>query len=176
MRALPLGHRPVIHVAIPPSQFPERIRADLIDSLRRREIRHKFHYDSYKQAQKWLAVHEAHSPARTDSDTQQIYGEAFRHVASGLGGASVQVIGLGLWRGQRMSHLLQELSAQVAKRFYTAVDVSLPLVITASRNAPAGAYTGRTTGPRLWDLEIGTISWTNSASAASRRGSSHSSG
>jgi uncharacterized SAM-dependent methyltransferase len=141
----------VIHVAIHPSQFPERIRADLIDSLRRREIRHKFHYDSYKQAQKWLAVHEAHSPARTDSNTQQIYGEAFGHVASGLGGASVQVIGLGCGGGQKDVALLQELSAAGCQTIYTAVDVSLPLVITARERARA--YTTQTRG-LVCDLEI----------------------
>jgi len=141
----------VIHVAIHPSQFPERVRAELIDSLRRREIRHKFHYDSYKQAQKWLAVHEAHSPARTDSNTHQIYGEAFEYVADGLGGASVQVIGLGCGGGQKDVALLQKLSAAGCQSIYTAVDVSLPLVITARERAKAHATQTR---GLVCDLEV----------------------
>jgi L-histidine Nalpha-methyltransferase len=139
----------VIHVAIHPSQFPERVRADLIDSLRRREISHKFHYDSYRQAQKWLAVHEAHSPARTDSNTHQIYGDAFKHVADGLSGASVQVIGLGCGGGQKDVALLQKLSG--CQTIYTAVDVSLPLVITARERAKAHATQTR---GLVCDLEI----------------------
>ena len=141
----------MIHVAIHPSQFPERVRADLIDSLRRREIRHKFHYDSYKQAQKWLAVHEAHSPARTDSNTRQIYEDAFKQVADGLGDASVQVIGLGCGGGQKDVAFLQNLSASGCQSIYTAVDVSLPLVITARERAKAHATQTR---GLVCDLEI----------------------
>ena len=141
----------MIHVAIHPSQFPERVRADLADSLRRREIRHKFHYDSYKQAQKWLAVHETHSPARTDSNTRQIYEDAFRHVADRSGGAGVQVIGLGCGGGQKDVALLEKLSAAGCQSIYTAVDVSFPLVITARERAKA--HTARTRG-LVCDLEI----------------------
>jgi L-histidine Nalpha-methyltransferase len=141
----------VIHVAIHPSQFPERVRADLIESLRRREIKHKFHYDSYKQAQKWLAVHEAHSPTRTDANTKQIYEDAFKHVAGGLGGASVQVIGLGCGGGQKDVAFLQELSAAGCQSIYTAVDVSLPLVITARERAKVHATQTR---GLVCDLEI----------------------
>jgi len=141
----------VIHVAIHASQFPERVRGDLIDSLRRREIRHKFHYDSYKQAQKWLAVHEAHSPARTDSDTRQIYEDAFKHVADGLRDASVQLAGLGCGGGQKDVALLQKLPAAGCQSIYTAVDVSLPLVITARQRAKA--YATQTRG-LVCDLEV----------------------
>jgi L-histidine N-alpha-methyltransferase len=123
----------------------------LIDSLRRREIRHKFHYDSYKQAQKWLAVHEAHSPARTDANTQQIYEDAFKHVADGLGGANVQVIGLGCGGGQKDVALLRKLSTAGCQLIYTAVDVSLPLVITARERAKAHATQTR---GLVCDLEI----------------------
>jgi L-histidine Nalpha-methyltransferase len=121
----------VIHVAIDRSQFPDRVRADLIESLRKREIKHKFHYDSYKQAQKWLGLHEAHSPARTDPQTEQIYAEAFNRLANTARGKSVHVIGLGCGGGQKDAALLRDLSAPI----YTAVDVSLPLVITARERA-----------------------------------------
>src|SRR5438270_11095385 len=55
-------------VRIHPSQFPEAVQSDLLESLRSRKINHKFHYDSVKQTQKWLALHEACSPARTEPD------------------------------------------------------------------------------------------------------------
>jgi L-histidine Nalpha-methyltransferase len=141
----------VIHVAIHASQFPERVRADLIESLRRREIKHKFHYDSYKQAQKWLALHEAHSPARTDARTGEIYKEAFQQLARNLRGTSVQVIGLGCGGGQKDVELLRELADSGSKSIYTAVDVSLPLVITARERASSVAAETRGV---VCDLEV----------------------
>ena len=39
----------IASVAIHASQFPEAVRRDLIESLRRRRVNHKFHYDSVKQ-------------------------------------------------------------------------------------------------------------------------------
>ena len=62
----------VAHVAIHPSQFPAQVRRDLLESLRTRRVNHKFHYDSIKQTQKWLALHEAYSPARTDAIAQRL--------------------------------------------------------------------------------------------------------
>ena len=56
------------HIAIHPSQFPEQVRRDLLESLRTRQVNHKFHYDSIKQTQKWLALHGAYSPSRTDPE------------------------------------------------------------------------------------------------------------
>src|SRR6266576_1218628 len=40
-------------VTIHPSQFPQNVRRDLIESLKSRRINHKFHYDSVHQTQKW---------------------------------------------------------------------------------------------------------------------------
>jgi hypothetical protein len=49
-------------------EFPDQVRRDLLESLRARAINHKFHYDSARQTVKWLALHEAYSPTRTDDD------------------------------------------------------------------------------------------------------------
>ena len=53
-------------VTIHPSQFPDQVRRDLLKSLRTRQVNHKFLYDSVKQTQKWLTVHQAYSPSRAD--------------------------------------------------------------------------------------------------------------
>ncbi|MGA2030252.1 MAG: hypothetical protein ABSG87_09295, partial [Verrucomicrobiota bacterium] len=55
------------NVIIHASQFPENVRCDLLESLRTRRVNHKFHYDSIKQTQKWLALHQAYSPSRNDA-------------------------------------------------------------------------------------------------------------
>jgi uncharacterized SAM-dependent methyltransferase len=140
----------VIHVAVDPSQFPDRVRADLLAGLQRREIPHKFHYDTYKQAEKWLRLHEAHSPARTDPRCLEVYDRAFDWVAARLSNTRVHLIGLGCGGGQKDTALLQHLKAARATSIYSAVDVSLPLVITARLRA--ATVTESTTG-LVCDLE-----------------------
>jgi len=63
----------LVNVAFHPSQSPAAVRRALVESLRSRKVNHKFHYDSFKQAQKWLALHQAWSPSRTDPDCGEIY-------------------------------------------------------------------------------------------------------
>jgi len=117
-------------VLIDPSQFPEAVQEELVASLRTREVNHKFHYVSYRQAEKWLAVHEAYSPARTDSDCKAIYEKAFAAAAK-LG--VEYVIGLGCGGGQKDARLLAKLARRKVQ--YTPVDASLPLVLTARKAA-----------------------------------------
>ncbi len=127
----------VIPVMIHSSQFPDQVRRDLLDSLRRRQINHKFHYDSLKQSRKWLALHEACSPARTGADVLAIYDQSFTAIASQLGAARVHVVGLGCGGGQKDTRLLGLLQAAGKQLHYTAVDVSVPLVLTARQAALA---------------------------------------
>src|SRR2546427_174873 len=58
----------LVRVAIHASQFPENVRRDLRESLRARQVNHKFHYDSVRQTQKWLTLHQAYSPSPTDAN------------------------------------------------------------------------------------------------------------
>jgi len=120
------------HVFIDRSQFPETVRRDLIESLRTRAINHKFHYESYKQAAKWLALYEAYSPARRDLSCQQIYDRAFNAAASTANSARLHLIGLGCGGGQKEARLLELSRGEIN---YTASDVSLPLVLAAREAA-----------------------------------------
>lgn len=122
------------HVFIDRSQFPDNVRRDLLESLRTRAINHKFHYESYKQAAKWLALHEAYSPARTEASCARIYDEAFGAV-SALSATPVHIIGLGCGGGQKEARLLEVLHAQNRELTYTPCDVSLPLVLAAREAA-----------------------------------------
>jgi hypothetical protein len=79
-------------VTIHSSQFPENIRRELLDGLRAHRVNPKFHYDSHKQAQKWLALHEAFSPSRTDPGCLAIYDSAFAAAAERLAAEKVQVM------------------------------------------------------------------------------------
>ncbi len=125
----------VANVIIHESQFPESVRRDLLQSLRLRRINHKFHYDSHKQTQKWLALHEAHSPARLDPDCTKIYRQSFKAAAKNIQSATVHVIGLGCGGGQKDARLLKLLRDAGKKISYTPCDVSVPMVLVARRAA-----------------------------------------
>ena len=122
-------------ITIHPSQFLENVRRDLLASLRTRQVNHKFHYDSIKQTQKWLALHEAHSPARYDDDCRATYDRAFHETTETIKAKSVRVIGLGCGGGQKDSQLLKQLHALGKKVSYTPCDVSTAMVLVARRAA-----------------------------------------
>ena len=123
------------NVFIDRSQFPGNVRRDWIQSLRTRAINHKFHYESHKQAAKWLALHEAFSPARRDASCLRIYDEAFARAANDCQAQALHLVGLGCGGGQKEARLLELLKAHGPKITCTLSDVSLPLVLTAREAA-----------------------------------------
>ncbi|MHB8521407.1 MAG: L-histidine N(alpha)-methyltransferase [Limisphaerales bacterium] len=133
-----------VEILIHPSQFPENVRQDLLDSLRARRINHKFHYASVKQAEQWLALHDAHSPARTDPGCVSMYEQGFQETLTHLDAAvGVHVVGLGCGGGQKDAHLVRLLQQHGKAAHYTPVDVGVPLVLTAWHAAlAAGAAPG----------------------------------
>ena len=127
----------VANILIHASQFPENVRRDLLESLRMRKINHKFHYDSVKQTQKWLVLHQIHSPSRNDKDCRAIYENSFVAAAAKIKSKSVHVIGLGCGGGQKDARLLKLLKARGREIFYTPCDVSSAMVLTARKTALA---------------------------------------
>jgi uncharacterized SAM-dependent methyltransferase len=127
----------VAKVLIHASQFPEKVRRDLFESLRARRVNHKFHYDSVKQTQKWLALHQAYSPTRNDVDCRSIYTQAFKAAAEKIKSSRVHVIGLGCGGGQKDTQLLKLLKARGREIFYTPCDVSTAMVLVAHQTALA---------------------------------------
>jgi uncharacterized SAM-dependent methyltransferase len=124
-------------VTIHESQFPESVRRDLLESLRTRRVNHKFHYDSVKQTQKWLALHQAFSPTRNDADCRAIYEKGFAAAAERIKAKQVHVIGLGCGGGQKDTRLLKLLKSRGRKIFYTPCDVSAAMVLVARETALA---------------------------------------
>lgn len=122
-------------VTIHSSQFPESVRRDLMASLRRRQINHKFHYDSLKQTNQWLALHEAHSPARSDRNVLDIYDRAFIAVAKGIAAGRIHVTGLGCGGGQKDTRLLELLKKAGKQISYTPSDVSVAMTLVARKTA-----------------------------------------
>jgi L-histidine Nalpha-methyltransferase len=127
----------VAHVAIHSSQFPEQVRRDLLESLRSRRVNHKFHYDSVKQTAKWLALHEAYSPSRTDADCAAVYDRSFGEAVRRVEADAVHLVGLGCGGGQKDARLLQLLRTAGKGIAYTPSDVSVAMVLVARKAALA---------------------------------------
>src|SRR6266478_2537088 len=125
----------VASVTIHSSQFPEQVRRDLLASLRTRQINHKFHYDSVKQTQKWLALHQAYSPSRTDADCAAAYDRSFAAAVEGIKSTSVHLIGLGCGGGQKDTRLLKLLRDAGKEIAYIPSDVSTAMVLVARQEA-----------------------------------------
>jgi uncharacterized SAM-dependent methyltransferase len=121
------------HVAVHPSQFPEKVRRDLLTSLRAGRIDHKFHYETLKQARKWIALYETYSPSRTDADCAAAYSAAFESVAAEMSDSPMQVVSLCCGDGSKDARLFQALSKRQNRLAYMPCDASLPMVLTASR-------------------------------------------
>ncbi len=126
---------PAVSVLIHPSQFPERVQRDLEQSLRSRQVNHKFHYDSVKQTQKWLALHQACAPSRNDPDCAATYDAAFNAAATHLSAPRVQLIGLGCGGGQKDTRLLEALREKGKEVSYAPCDVSTAMVLVARQTA-----------------------------------------
>ena len=140
-----------VQVAIPPSQFPENVRRDLLTSLRTRRVNHKFHYDSVKQTQKWLELHEAHSPARYDKSCLATYNKAFAASVKIIKAKSLHIIGLGCGGGLKDVQLMKQLQSRGNFFSYTPCDVSLAMVLVA-RTATRGLLPPEKCFPVVCDL------------------------
>jgi len=123
------------NITVDPSQFPQNVYRDLLASLRRRRVNHKFHYDSVKQTQKWLALHQQFSPSRHDVDCRRIYDQSFVAAAQAAKADRIHLIGLGCGGGQKDTRLLKTLKRSGRDIFYTPCDVSTAMVLTARETA-----------------------------------------
>ncbi len=145
------NHRMRVHVAVHESQFPDRVRRDLLECLRRRQANHKFHYDSIRQTQKWLALHAAYSPSRTDPDCAASYARAFAAAAARWSGNTVHVVGLGCGGGQKDAALIRLLQSAGREVWYTPCDVSTAMVLVA-RQAALETTTAKVGVPLVCDF------------------------
>ncbi len=116
-------------IRIDESQHPGQVMADLKNCFRHRAVNHKFHYDSVKQTQRWLALHQAYSPSRTDADCARTYELAFGEAAQRIPPGPVLLTGLGCGGGQKDRRLVQELQTSGHQADYLATDVSTAMVL-----------------------------------------------
>jgi uncharacterized SAM-dependent methyltransferase len=147
-------------IRIDGSQYPDRVMADLKDCFRRREVNHKFHYDSVKQTQRWLALHQAYSPSRTDTDCADTYVRAFAEAAQRIPPGPLLLTGLGCGGGQKDRRLVEELRKRQHQVDYLATDVSTAMVLCACHEV-GKSHPAALLPPLVWDLarvqDLGTV-------------------
>lgn len=142
-----------VSISVHESVFPETVRRGLVEGLRARAVPPRYHYDSARQARRWLAVQEAHSPARHDPAFQRVYDESFQSAARLAAGQRIHVIGLGCGAGRKEAGLLGSLEADSEGLVYSPCDVSLTLVL-AARRAALAAVPGVICQPLLCDVAL----------------------
>jgi L-histidine Nalpha-methyltransferase len=166
----------IAKISIHASQFPENVRRDLLASLQTRKINHKFHYDSVKQTQKWLALHQVYSPSRNDADCAATYDRAFIEATERIKSKRVHVIGLGCGGGQKDMRSLKLLKVGGKEIFYTPCDVSTAMVLVA-REAAMFVVSEKNCFPFVCDLSSagdlsGMVGSARRADQTSQRGAS----
>jgi L-histidine N-alpha-methyltransferase len=148
-----------VTVTIHPSRFPECTLAAYVRSFRTRQMDHRFHYESEKQAQQWLALHEAYSPARTDDDCLRTYERAFSEFGGLIKTQEFALISFGCGGGQKDLTLLKSVAVAAKKLYYVPSDVSVPLVVTAHLRAISELQLD--SKPVVIDLGSSTVSLTD---------------
>ena len=122
-----------VPVLIHRSQFPAILEREWVCSFQSRSINHKFHYETPKQAQKWIALHAAYSPAIQDPGCRKMYRQALAAAAKRLVADDVHVVSLGCGSGEKDVWLQRALHREIPGRavHYTPCDASASLVVTA---------------------------------------------
>ena len=140
-------------VYVHPSQFPEGVSQDYLTSFFSKKINHKFHYDSVKQSQKWLKIHETFSPARQDQNCIDAYAKCFQKTAEIIDNhdLNLNLIGLGCGGGEKDKLLVSHLFNPQRALTYYPVDVSLSLAIISAQKV-GGAFNNLQIQPIVCDL------------------------
>ena len=143
-----------VAVLIHPSQFPAAIEEAFCASLDSRRMNHKFHYDTPKQALRWLRVHEAFSPARQDLSCRAAYELGAAAAAQLAGRGDIDVVSLGCGGGQKELGLLRTLRTLHPKRRvrYVPTDVSVSLTLVAREASLAAGMSAADCAPLVLDL------------------------
>jgi L-histidine Nalpha-methyltransferase len=108
-----------------------------LESIRRGQMAHVFHYQSPQQSALWLQVFRDHAPIVRDPATENLYVQVAHTVASQMNSGPVHLISLGCGEARKDYPLLKALQDQGRKVTWTPHDVSPSLIGEATRSTPS---------------------------------------
>ena len=141
-----------LSVNIHPSLFPAAVRHDLLAALKARRVPSRCHYESLRQAQKWLDLHRAYAPSARDPDCGSAFAKAYRVVTGTFRASRVELVGLCCGDGSKEAEILAGLGQAGKAVVYRPCDGSLPLVLAAAL-AAAKVQPQETIHPQLCDFQ-----------------------
>lgn len=117
-----------------PSQHPQKWLQGLLDGLTQGAIPHKYHYDTPKQVDRWLKLHQDYSPASRSPAVQKIYQDS---IHESLQCQEIQrhlpelIIGIGCGGGWKDRVAIDAIIEAGGDPAYLAVDVGSAMTWTA---------------------------------------------
>ena len=139
------------NVTVHESAFPGATRGRILAKLKAGEVDPALLYQGLGQTLRWTALHEAHSPAKTDPDCAAIYDQAFTRTGELAKGNVVHVVSLACGDGTKDARCLKLLRTAGRAAIYTPVDISTEMVLTAEHKVVA-ALPGMQSTPLVCDL------------------------
>jgi L-histidine N-alpha-methyltransferase len=140
-----------INVAVHESASPEFLREQILSALQEGRVHPHLLYSGLRQTELWIALHQAFSPARHDSNCVEMYNTAFARAAENIKGNVAHIVSLACGDGTKDVRCLERVRRSDRAALYTPVDISLEMVLTATRAAMA-AFRGLQSTPLVCDL------------------------
>jgi L-histidine N-alpha-methyltransferase len=117
-----------MNAIVHPSQAPAQVEAARAQSIGERSIASKFLYETPRQAELWLKLHEQFTPP---ADLARTYRQAAEALAAQWPHANGTLIALGCGGGEKDLGVLKTLPANTR---FIPTDVSEPLVLKAAKS------------------------------------------
>lgn len=138
------------------SQHPDKWLQGLLDGLSKGAIPHKYHYDTPKQVDRWLKLHQDYSPAFKAPSVQQIYLDSIRE---SLLSPDIQknlpklIVGIGCGGGWKDRIAIDTIVESGGDPAYLAVDVGGAMTWTAMDHVRPSLTNPQNTAGLSIDLE-----------------------
>ncbi len=139
------------NVAVHESASPEFLTKQILFALEQRRVHAHLLYSGLRQTGLWIALHEAFSPAKTDSKCADMYDTAFGRAAVNIQGNVAHLVSLACGDGTKDVRCLERIRRSDRAALYTPADISFEMVLTASRTATT-ALRGLQSTPLVCDL------------------------
>ena len=116
-------------LVIHPALNEQTLEQERILCLKQGRVNPKFHYETQKQSELWLKVHEQFAPP---ADVSGLYEGAGQYLSQLIKPDHLTLVGLGCGGGEKDISILRELPARVN---FIPTDVSIPLVQAVAQRA-----------------------------------------